>query len=721
MRHFDVQIIGAMALNDGYFTEMKTGEGKTLVATLAAYLNALAGKGVHVVTVNDYLAKRDAEWMGPFYRFLGLTVGIILEDMGDTDTIEYRNRRAAYACDITYGTNHEIAFDYLRDNLAEDPEEIVHRGFHYAIVDEVDFLLIDEARTPLIISGPAYKGNTLFKKVDRIVRRLIKGKHYEVDRKTHSVSMTDTGFDVMEKGLGIKGLTNPEHIPYFHAVHNSVHAHGLYKRDVDYIVQNGNIVIVDEFTGRVSEDKRFSHGLHQALEVKEGVKLRSEDQTLAKITYQTFFSRYTKLSGMSGTVVPEKDEFKQVFGRDVHVVPTNRPTIREDYQDEVFDTSSEKHQAIVQEILDKRSQGRPVLVGTSSVKESEQLSKLLKRAGVPHSVLNARNHRKEAQIIAQAGRKGAVTISTNMAGRGTDIILGGNPDMNSMGGGKQNPKEPKIKHEQERESIIAAGGLHVIGTTRHESVRIDNQLRGRAGRQGDPGSSQFFVSLDDDIWKKFGKLVIKNIRIGLRSQPRQNGQPISSRKIILALRRLQRTVERDNQSIRMDVLKYDRVIHVQREAIYNWRRGLVTGEGYDFKDLISKTINDLVQKHPDRETLEQALQRHFHVPFDLGEDTDATDIAFNKVLSLLSHREKTMGRENLENAGCQILLEVIDPLWKEHLDQLEILEDEIGYEAYAEIDPVVAWSKRAAQMWESLVQQIRSRAVTLWFQIEGFE
>ncbi len=723
LRHFDVQLLGAMALHDGLIVEMKTGEGKTLVATLPAYLNALRGVGVHVVTVNDYLAQRDVEWMGPLYRFLGLSVGVILEEMGDDETKETRNRREAYACDITYGTNHEIAFDYLRDNLATVPEEIVQRRFHYAIVDEVDFLLIDEARTPLIISGPAREDLGLFRMVNQVVCHLREILHYVVEAKTRTASLTEAGFDAVQKGLGVDKLVELEHIELYHAVHQAVLAHGAYKRDVDYIVEDGEVLIVDEFTGRVSEDKRYADGLHQAIEAKEGVEVQSEDQTLAKVTYQTFFGRYAKLAGMTGTAWSERQEFMQTYGRDVQVIPTHRPMIRRDYQDVVFETMEEKHAAVVREILDRRATGQPVLVGTTSVEESEQLSHWLGQRRVPHSVLNAKNHRAEALIIAQAGRKSAVTISTSMAGRGTDIILGGNPELlvKERAIRAEDSKSLREQCTRERQEVLAAGGLHVIGTGQHESVRIDNQLRGRAGRQGDPGSSQFMVSLDDEIWKKFGKLRIAEIRTTLRRKGHPKNEPIETAKVRRVLRSLQKKVDVENQAIRRDVLKYDLVVHAQREAIYAWRRTLVTGEGYDPVDLIRGIVDDLLAQTNDREAIAAALRTHFNAPFDLpDEDTgDLESTAMQQALALLERREKKVGAEALRELGRRILLQTIDDLWTEHLSNLEQVEEGIGLRGYAEVDPVIEWRKEATQMWQQLLRLIRSRAVAQWFLVEA--
>ncbi|MFC1610017.1 preprotein translocase subunit SecA [Myxococcota bacterium] len=722
LRPFDVQLIGGLALHDGYVVEMKTGEGKTLAATLPAYFNALSGNGVHVVTVNDYLAERDAEWMAPLYRFLGLSVGVILEDMGGA-AHETPHRRAAYACDITYGTNHEIAFDYLRDNLATSAEEVVQRGFHYAIVDEVDFLLIDEARTPLVISGPAREDLGLFDKVDQVVRNLFEDTHYVVEPKTRTASLTEAGFDAVQTGLRIDNLCDLDNIHIYHAAHQSVLAHGTYKCDVDYIVENGQVFIVDEFTGRVSEDKRFSDGLHQAIEAKERVSVQPQDRTLAQVTYQTFFGRYHKLAGMTGTAKSERQEFTKTYGREVQVIPTHRPMIRRDYQDQIFNTLSEKHAAVVREIMELRAEGRPVLVGTSSVRESEQLSMRLRRTGQPHSVLNAKSHRVEAAVVAQAGRKGAVTISTNMAGRGTDIILGGNPEMMFKDVGYQHLsiEELRSQCDRERDEVVAAGGLHVIGTSHHEAARIDDQLRGRAGRQGDPGSSQFIVSLDDDIWKKFGKFAIPSIRANLRRSQRKEGESIGSRRVARVLRGLQKKVDHENEATRRDVLKFDLVIHSQRETIYSWRRGLVTGEGFDPEALIRGVVVDLTDHNSRPDEVEDGLQRHFHVPFELHRENSKEELieeAVRQAVSVLEAREGVVGREILHEVGRLILLQAIDELWTDHLTNLERVEDGIGLCAYAEVDPVIAWRKEATTMWHELLRLIRSRAVNLWFLVD---
>lgn len=714
MRHHDVQIIGGMALHDGLISEMKTGEGKTLVATLPVYLNALTGKGVHVVTVNDYLAERDSQWMGPLYSFLGLSVGLITEHMGGATEDETPLRRAAYSCDVTYGTNHEIAFDYLRDNLATDRDDIVHRGFNYAIVDEVDFLLIDEARTPLIISDSGTEDNRIFKKVEKVVRHLREGDHYQVDLRTRTASLSEKGIETIQKNLKIDNLADLKNIEIYHAVHQSLLAHAVYQKDVDYILDEGSVYIVDEFTGRVSEDKRFASGLHQAIEAKERVRIKMEDRTVAKVTYQTFYGRYSKLAGMTGTAWSERGELLQTYGCDVFKVPTHRPMIRSDLPDIVMNTLSQKHTYIVRYIHKLHQKGCPVLVGTTSVKESEQLSLLLKKSKIAHVVLNAKNHRREAQIIAQAGRKGAVTISTNMAGRGTDILLGGHSkELQDMTAQKVIDKE--------RNEVLASGGLHVIGTSRHESVRIDNQLRGRAGRQGDPGSSQFIVSLDDEIWKKFGRNNIKVVRSMLTEWGYEKGEPIEIPKVQRILRSLQKKVDEENRSIRQDVLKYDLVVHIQRETIYRWRRGLVEDDRFDPDALIDDLVNDLIERHGSQKALAATLKAHFHVPFELPETQQTQEfsqVIKSQVRKLLNHREKLVGCDQLYKVGQWILLDTIDELWVEHLSHLEFVEEGIGLRSYGGQDPLVEWQKTAATMWEDLLRRIRSRALTLWFLLD---
>jgi preprotein translocase subunit SecA len=723
LRPYDVQLLGALALHDGCIAEMKTGEGKTLTATLPAVVHAWAGRGVHIVTVNDYLAERDAQWMGPVFEFFDLRVGVILEEMGASEAEELARRRAAYACDITYGTNHEIAFDYLRDNLAGRLEDIVHRGFHYAIVDEVDFLLIDEARTPLIISAPARDDVGDLRRVDGVVRRLQEGLHYTVEAKSRTAGLTEVGYELVARGLHVSDLTAPEHVDLYRAMYRALIAHGVYRCDIDYIVQDDQVVIVDEFTGRLSPDKRYADGLHQAIEVKEGVRVRSEDRTAAKVTYQTFFSRYSRLAGMSGTAWAERDEFRRVYGCEVRVIPTHRPMVRRDLGDIVFDKLADKHEAIVADTLARVQRGQPVLIGTTSVRESEQLSRRLKKAGVEHAVLNAKNHRAEAHIVAQAGRRGAVTVSTNMAGRGTDILLGGNPE--SLDPSRTAPARDGqgLRHqcELEREQVIGAGGLHVIGSSHNESVRIDEQLRGRAGRQGDPGSSRFFVSLDDDIYKKFGRRAIERIRAELAARGHQTGEQIADRSSKKALVDLQRKVEVENQGIRRELVGYDLVVHSQRETIYGWRRQLVVDGQFGGDDLIRDVVDDLVQQSVDRASLAAALRAHFHGSFgfdDLDDEDDPTDAALAQAIALFQRREDRIGADLVHAHGREILLDTIDELWADHLSNLERLEEWIGLYGHVEVEPLVAWRKEATQMFQELLRTIRSRAVSLWFWVE---
>ena len=703
MRHFDVQLVGGMALHDGLIAEMKTGEGKTLAATLPVILNALSGRGVHVVTVNDYLASRDAEWMGPLYHFLGLSVGVVTEELGDDAADEYAPRRAAYASDITYVTNHELAFDYLRDNLATHKGEIVHRGFHFAIVDEVDFLLIDEARTPLIISGQADEDVGLYRRVNQIVRKLQRDDHYAVDPKTRTASLTDVGWDTVSRALGVPNLWTAEHLDLYHAVHQAVIAHGAYARDVDYVVADGEVLIVDEFTGRISPGKRYSDGLHQALEAKERLRVQAEDQTLAKVSYQTFFARYEKLAGMTGTAWSEREEFQGTYRRDVHVIPTNRPCIREDLPDVIYDTRAEKLDAVVEEIQLRRQTGQPVLVGTTSVRESEDLSRRLQLAAIPHTVLNAKNHRAEAAIIAQAGRERTVTISTNMAGRGIDIILGG-------------------------ESVREAGGLHVIGTGRHESVRIDNQLRGRAGRQGDPGSSQFFVSLDDEIWQKFGRQALLQLRRELRdgearTAARVSGAPLTAPKVRRLLRELQKKVDVENVATRKEVLKYDLVLHVQREAIYRWRNTLLADGGFVPDTLIGGAVEALYDAAADDGGFILGLSQLLHAPVELAGHpaADLFEAAKRYAAEQLREREQRLGAEDVREVGRQILLQSIDTLWTDHLSNLERVEEGVDLHAYSGMDPLIEWQKMAAAMWVDTLRQIHQRALSMWFLVTRAE
>src|SRR5579885_3643447 len=660
-RHFDVQLIGGMMLHQGKIAEMKTGEGKTLVATLPAVLNALAGRGVHVVTVNDYLARRDAEWMGHIYNFLGLSVGVIVHGLTD------QQRKQAYNCDITYGQNNEFGFDYLRDNMKFNLEDYVQREHHYAIVDEVDSILIDEARTPLIISGASEESTETYYVVDRVMPRLRAGEHYTVDEKLRTASLTEEGVTRVEQLLGIDNLYDPRNILLLHHVTQALKAHTLFKRDVEYVVKDGQVVIVDEFTGRLMPGRRWSDGLHQAIEAKENVRIETENQTLATITFQNYFRMYKKLAGMTGTADTEAREFKEIYNLDVVVIPTNKPMIRIDNHDVVYKTEKEKFDAVIEEIKDCHQRGQPVLVGTVSIEKSERVANQLKKTGIRHFVLNAKNHEREAEIVAQAGREGAVTISTNMAGRGTDIVLGGNPEfMAAAEAGTRDPSDPKFQEAldkfraqcaAERERVLAAGGLHILGTERHESRRIDNQLRGRSGRQGDPGSSRFYMSLEDDLLRIFGADRLKGLmgKIGM-----EDGVPIEHRWISRAIENAQKKVEGHNFDIRKHLLEYDDVMNKQREVVYHRRRELL-GEAPlkdDILDMCEALIEGIVEAHTDREVepaqwewkaIEDAFYKQFKYRFNFMEnrngraiDTpdDLVEIAIERVRRLYDEREE---------------------------------------------------------------------------------
>lgn len=731
LRPYDVQIIGAIALHHGNIAEMKTGEGKTLAATLPVALNALGGHGVHVVTVNDYLASRDAAWMRPVYELLGLSVGVITEEL---DPEQHRDgRRAAYAADITYVTNHELVFDYLRDNLALTPEEVVLRPLRYAVVDEVDFLLLDEARTPLIISGEAGHDPTHCLRAREIVAPLKKGRHFEVDQRTRQASVLEAGWSAMERALGIRNLADAAHQEWQHALHNALLAHAVYERDVDYIVRDDKAFIVDEFTGRVSEDKRFADGLHQALEAKEGLPVRPEDRTLAKTSYQTFFQLYPKLCGMTGTAASAKEELAATYGLRVVVVPTHRPLIRQDYADVVYTSGDEKFSAVVQEIRELRAAGRPVLVGTTSIRESERLSGLLGH-DIPHEVLNAKNHAREAVVIAQAGRTGAVTISTNMAGRGVDILLGGNPDP-LVAGGDPDPgalEARRVACAEDRERVVAAGGLAVLGTGLHEAARIDDQLSGRAGRQGDPGSSQYFLSLDDPVYRKFGHSlrfpeVLEALHERLADHP--DNEPITDRSVLGALKELRKKVEVENEAIRKEVLKYDQVVEAQRRTIFGWRNRLLGTDGEEALALLTELTDevgeDLVYRHfagrnpilaEHYEELSAEVEARFGFVPDLdtlGPQQDWTpEAAGSLVVATLRAVEQTviglLGRELYAEAGRQLLLSTIDELWTDHLTTLERVDEGIGLRSYAELDPLVEYRREAGLLFQDLLREIRT-------------
>ena len=687
MRHYDVQLLGAMALHNGKIAEMKTGEGKTLVATLAVILNSLEGKGVHVVTVNDYLAKRDAEWMGRLYNFLGLSVGVIVAGLSD------EQRKEAYGADITYGTNNEFGFDYLRDNMKFYAEQLVQRGHHYAIVDEVDSILIDEARTPLIISGASDESTDLYQKVDEVVRTLEKEKHYTVDEKGKTASLTDEGVLYVEEQLGIENLYDTANITAQHHVLQSLKAHTVFRRDVDYIVKDDQVVIVDEFTGRLMAGRRFSDGLHQALEAKEHVTVAAENQTLASITFQNYFRMYDKLSGMTGTADTEAVEFAQIYGLEVSTIPPNRPMVRKDMPDLIYRTRREKMQAIIQAIKELHATGQPVLVGTISIETSELISQLLKREGVPHSVLNAKHHAQEAEIVAQAGQAGKVTIATNMAGRGTDIKLG--------------------------EGVVELGGLHILGTERHESRRIDNQLRGRSGRQGDPGSSRFYLSLEDDLMRLFGSDRLSGLmqKLGM-----QEGEPIENNMVSRAIENAQKRVEGHHFEIRKTLLDYDNVMNQQRTVIYSLRRDLMQEPDLEpilneyLSDLlddmyagleISKAARDIEDEKPVRARLSEVMNIDRVLPGDAPLPT--REEAQELVLSIMAQLREEAGPLYADLLRY-FLLEELDRGWKEHLRNMDFLRDGIGLRGYGQRDPKLEYKREGFNMVQELLVHIREGA-----------
>jgi preprotein translocase subunit SecA len=746
MRHFDVQLMGGMVLHQGRIAEMKTGEGKTLVATLPVYLNALTGQGVHVITVNDYLARRDSEWMGRLYQFLGLSVGLIVHGL------DYRQRQAAYAADVTYGTNNEFGFDYLRDNMAIHLDQLVQRELNYAIVDEVDSILIDEARTPLIISGEADKPTDLYYTIARIIPRLIKDTDYHVDEKAHVVTLTDEGMRKVERSLGINQLFEGDHMEVVHHVNQGLRAHALMKRDRDYVVKDGQVIIVDEFTGRLMFGRRYSEGLHQAIEAKEGVKIERESQTLATITFQNYFRMYQKLAGMTGTAATEEEEFRKIYGIDVVVIPTNMPMIREDLPDVIYRTEEGKFRAVVDQIDDCYRRGQPVLVGTISIEKSERLSQMLGKRGIPHQVLNAKHHEMEASIVAQAGRKGAVTIATNMAGRGTDILLGGNPDFLAQAellrriktGSLQpdkteagvmtvDPREhqailERIKKDTDAEhrAVVAAGGLCIIGTERHEARRIDNQLRGRSGRQGDPGASQFFISLEDDLMRLFGSDAISGImdRLGM-----DDSTPIEHSLISRSIENAQRKVESRNFDLRKNVLQYDDVMNQQREIIYAQRKQVLFGENLKetILDMLEKVIDATIStyagesQYPEEWDLHSLLEfaeqcflpGHQLQPADLQElsRAEVRDLFLNQAINLYEQREEELGSEQLREIERVVLLRVVDNKWMDHLDAMDQLRQGIGLRAYGQRDPLIEYKFEAYQMFQAMISSIQEDTI----------
>ena len=735
-RHYDVQLIGGIVLHEGKIAEMATGEGKTLVSTLPAYLNALEGKGVHIVTVNDYLAKRDREWMGVIYRFLGLSVGVILHELND------RERKEAYGCDITYGTNNEFGFDYLRDNMKFSLEDYVQRDLNYAIVDEVDSILIDEARTPLIISGPAEESTDKYYKINRIIPSLKQGTDFQLEEKSHTAFLTEEGVAHVEKLIHVENLYDPRNIETLHHVNQGLRAHTLFKRDVDYVVKEGEVIIVDEFTGRLMPGRRWSDGLHQAVEAKENVRIENENQTLATVTFQNYFRMYKKLAGMTGTADTEAAEFRKIYNLDVMVIPTNMPLIRTNYPDVIYKTEDEKFRAAVREIKELYQSGHPVLVGTISIEKSERLSQFLKKQGIPHNVLNAKHHEREAEIIAQAGRAGAVTISTNMAGRGTDILLGGNPKFLAKTLVKEEATEETILKanekalgivKQEKQKVIEVGGLHVLGTERHEARRIDNQLRGRSGRQGDPGSSRFYLSLEDDLLRIFGSERISHImdRLGI-----EEDQPIEHRLVTRAIESAQRKVEAHNFEIRKHLLEYDNVMNKQREVIYSQRREVLGSE--DLKETVMEMIEEegegLVdfytdeKEHPEEWDL-KPLQDAFYQQFSFKWSAPLTkengirrdqliEAIVEKAKEVYQKKEEEFGAPTLRYLERVIMLQSIDFHWKDHLLAIDQLKEGIGLRGYGQRDPLIEYQKEAYQMFLEMLDRIKKDTVEKLFAVQ---
>lgn len=695
LRPFDVQLIGGIVLHQGKIAEMKTGEGKTLVAVLPAYLNALTGDGVHIVTVNDYLARRDTHWMGGIFNLLGMRVGTIIHGLRDEE------RRWAYNADVTYGTNNEFGFDYLRDNMKFSLSDYVQRDFNFAIVDEVDSILIDEARTPLIISGPAEESTNLYYILNRVAQQLKRDQHFTVDEKARSVLITEEGIAKAEKLLNLDNIYDPRNIEVLHHLNQALKAHQLFQRDDEYIVKDGQVIIVDEFTGRLMPGRRYSDGLHQALEAKEGVRIESENQTLATITFQNYFRMYKKLAGMTGTADTEAEEFKKIYNLEVMVIPTHKKMIRVDYPDVIYKTAEEKFQAAVEEIKECHDRGQPVLVGTTSIEKSEHLSKLLKREGISHEVLNAKHHEKEAEIVAQAGQFGHVTIATNMAGRGTDIVLG--------------------------PGVVEQGGLHILATERHEARRIDNQLRGRSGRQGDPGSSRFYLSLEDDLLRIFGSDRIKGLmgRMGM-----DDGQPIEHRMVSNAIEKAQMRVEAHNFDIRKHLLEYDNVMNQQREVIYAQRRQILAGENLkeDFLDMAEEVVEDLVAEYADNHArgeidlkgLEDAFQRQFgfRVPLMGHEDGDLEDLLVEKVRERYEAKAQEIGPELFEHLQQMVMLQIVDNHWKDHLLSMDHLRDGIGLRGYAQRDPLREYQKEGYEMFMDLVHRIKADTVGTLFRLQ---
>lgn len=724
MRHYDVQLIGGIVLNRGNIAEMRTGEGKTLVATLPVYLNALTGRGVHVVTVNDYLARRDAEWMGRLYGWLGLTTGIIVHGLND------QQRKQMYACDITYCTNNELGFDYLRDNMKFDLADYVQRGHYFAIVDECDSILVDEARTPLIISGPAESSTEKYYAVNAIIPHLKRDLHFTMEEKTKTASLTDEGNAKVEELMGLSNLYDPQNIEILHHVYQGLKAYYLYRRDVEYMIKDGEIVIVDEFTGRLMPGRRWSDGLHQAIEAKEGVEVKSENQTLATITFQNYFRMYDKLSGMTGTADTEAVEFKKIYNLDVNVIPTNRGIQRKDQEDVVYKSEKAKFKAITADIKERTAKGQPVLVGTASIEKSEALSAFLRKEGIKHEVLNAKHHEREAEIVAQAGRKGAVTIATNMAGRGTDIMLGGNAEMlaKAIVGNDDSPEYQaayekfKAQVESERQEVKSIGGLYIVGTERHESRRIDNQLRGRAGRQGDPGESRFFLSLEDNLMRIFNGERIQKIMEVLNIP---EDEPITAKMVTNAIEGAQRKVEGHNFDIRKNLMEYDSVMNQQRNAIYSMRRKVLEGQEIErttldwLGDVVSNLLDTYIPENAKREEwslegLNNSLAQTFGFKIDFANmpisSETVTEAVKNGVKEVFDRQKNSMG-PFFEQVQKMILLQSIDHHWKNHLYVIDKLKEGIGLRGYAQKDPLIEYKKEAFKAFESLNNTIKADAI----------
>jgi len=746
MRHFDVQIVGGIVLHEGKIAEMKTGEGKTLVATLAAYLNALEGKGVHLVTVNDYLARRDVQWMGPVYNFLGLSVGVIQPDTSFLYDPNYRvqdkrfdrlrtcTKKEAYLADITYGTNNEFGFDYLRDNMRYSIDELCQRELNYAIVDEVDSILIDEARTPLIISGPSEESTYIYYAVNRIIKYLKTDEDFKLDEKLKTVVLTEQGSRKAEKLLGIDNLYEPSNIQIVHHINQAIRAHYFFKKDVDYVVKDGKVIIVDEFTGRILPGRRWSDGLHQAIEAKEGLKIEAENQTLATITFQNYFRMYNKLAGMTGTADTEAAEFAEIYNLEVVVIPTNKPMIRIDYPDAVYKTEKVKYEAVVREIEECYRIGRPVLVGTTSIEKSELISRMLKKKGIPHNVLNAKYHEKEAEIVAQAGRIGAVTIATNMAGRGTDIVLGGNPEFlaREILNGKTYTedefrevlKKAKEICQAEHEKVVSLGGLHIIGTERHESRRIDNQLRGRAGRQGDPGSSRFYLSLEDELLRIFGGERLQSLMHFLKID---DDTPIENKMVSKAIENAQRRVEAHNFDIRKHLLKYDDIMNAQRKEIYSFRKEVLESNSLKEKvfEFLEIEIDELVdfylsQEDEGLEKLKEQINVRFDVDVDLGNKSkdEIKQYLIEKLKEAYEQKEAKIGTILMRDVEKMIFLHVIDTKWKDHLLAIDHIKEGIGLRGYAQKDPLVEYKKEAFELFEEMSRNIVSDILTRLFKIQ---